>query len=141
MSVITASFDSDPDFISAIGASGVTAMTIPLPTQTGNTCTARVRAFARGLGDGSSAMLEKQACIKWLNNGSPAVVPGGVFSLFTARADALPVSQGWDVNFAFSGGNIIVTVNGSSTMRVGWWFIVEILGFSNFNNLLPGEVA
>lgn len=132
---ISSSFNSDPDFITA-NATPATALTLPISPN--NTVSVVVRVIARGLTDGSSAMIERQAVVKSVSGGALSLV-GSVVNTFTAQLDA--GASTWAVNFSLSGNNILVQVTGSASQRVGWFFIAAAYGFSNYNRLQGSEIA
>lgn len=125
--MINISFNQDPDFVTN-DATPVTAYTITVPE--GNTCEVDLRVFARGLTDGASAMWGIAGLGKRVGAGNLTAV-GTPISIFPAKKDAAALA--WDAAFSLSGSNIVLTLTGSGTQRVGWTFDFKAIGFSNAN--------
>jgi len=121
------SFNSDPDLIT-LNATVVTAASINIPD--GNTASVILGVLARGLTDGASAMWEVRGQVKNIG-GVLTAVPAGIINVFAARKDV--AAAAWDATFTISGTDILVRVTGSATQSVGWSFIFNVVGFSNFN--------
>jgi hypothetical protein len=135
MPVEQLAYGYDPDFVSPGDGAAHNAVTVTLAPN--NTYSVRCRVIARGLTDGLSAMMEKQAIVKSVSGGNLALV-GAVVTLFTAQGDT--GTGTWAVNFSLSGLGIVVSVTGSASQRVAWSFLFEVYGFTNVNVAGVGEI-